>query len=88
MRLTSLTLWIAALAGLILSSNGEANVCRPLYDEPAYETVTKIVDSPAVTNEHGFFSWFVFGNDTSTAPFDEIIEYDVQIGNPANRRFL
>lgn len=74
MRLASLALWAAALAGLLVSGNGEANVCRPLYDEPAYETVTKIMDCPAVTNERGFFSWFVFGNDTSTAPFNEIIE--------------
>lgn len=74
MRLTSLTLWVAALVGLIISSNSEANVCRPLYDEPMYETVTKIMDSPTVTSERGFFSWFVFGNDTSMAPFNEIIE--------------
>ncbi|XP_050421252.1 prominin-1-A-like [Adelges cooleyi] len=74
MRLTSLVLWLAALVGLIVSSNGEANVCRALYDEPSYETVSKIMDYPALTNEHGFFSWFVFGNDTPTASFGEVIE--------------
>ncbi|XP_003242766.1 prominin-1-A-like [Acyrthosiphon pisum] len=74
MRLTSLVLWISALLGLILSSNGEVNICRPLYDEPMYETVTKIMDCPAITNERGFFSWFIFGNETSTAPFNEVIE--------------
>lgn len=74
MRLTSIALWLAALVGLIVSGNGEANVCRPLYDEPAYETITKIMDSPTVTSERGFFSWFVLGNDTSPAPFDEVIE--------------
>jgi len=74
MRLTSLALWTAALVGLILSSNGEVNICRPLYDDPMYETVTKIMDCPAITNERGFFSWFIFGNETSTAPFNEVIE--------------
>ncbi|KAL5234772.1 hypothetical protein ACI65C_002182 [Semiaphis heraclei] len=74
MRLTSLALWTAALVGLILSSNGEVNICRALYDEPMYETVTKIMDCPAITNERGFFSWFVFGNDTSTVQFNEVIE--------------
>lgn len=75
MRLTGLGLWTAALVGLIVSSNGEANVCRPLYDEPGYETVTKIMDSPAIANERGFFSWVVSGNDTSAdVPFNAIIE--------------
>lgn len=74
MRLTGLALWLAALVGLIISSNGEANICKPLYDEPTYETVTKIIDCPAITNEKGFFSWFIFGNSTATAPFNEIIE--------------
>ncbi|XP_025201235.1 prominin-1-like [Melanaphis sacchari] len=74
MRLTSLVLWTAALVGLILSSNGEVNICKPLYDEPMYETVTKIMDCPSITNERGFFSWFIFGNETSTAPFNEVIE--------------
>jgi hypothetical protein len=74
MRLTSIALWLAALVGLMVSSNGEANVCRPLYDEPAYETVTKIMDCPTVTSERGFFSSFVLGNETSIAPFNEIIE--------------
>lgn len=74
MRLVTLALWIAALVGLIVSSNGEANICRPLYDEPMYETVTKIMDCPSMTNERGFFSWFVFGNDTTMAPFNEVIE--------------
>ncbi|KAF0769684.1 prominin-1-A-like, partial [Aphis craccivora] len=74
MRLTSLALWTAALVGLVLSSNAEVNICRPLYDEPMYETVTKIIDCPSITNERGFFSWFIFGNETSTAPFNEVIE--------------
>lgn len=74
MRLVSLALWVVALVGLVVSSNGEANICRPLYDEPMYETVTKIMDSPSVTNNHGFFSWFIFGNNTTMAPFDEVIE--------------
>lgn len=74
MRLTGLALWSAALIGLVVTSNGEANVCRPLFDEPTYETVTKIMDCPAITSERGFFSWFVFGNDTTAAPFDEVIE--------------
>lgn len=74
MRLTSLTLWTAALAGLVLSSNIEANVCRPLYDEPTYKTVTQIMDCPAVTGERGFFSWLVFGNDTPVGPFDQVVE--------------
>lgn len=74
MRLASLALWFAAIAGLIVSSNSESNVCRALYDEPAYETVSKIIDNPGLTNEQGFFSWFVFGNDTPTSPFNQVIE--------------
>ncbi|VVC35443.1 Hypothetical protein CINCED_3A000895 [Cinara cedri] len=74
MRLTCLALWTAALAGLVLSSNVEANFCRPLYDEPTYETVSKIMDSPAITSERGFFSWLVFGNDTPVAPFHQVVK--------------
>lgn len=75
MRLTSLTLWAAALVGLIVGSNVEANVCRSLYDGPSYETVGKIMDYPVVSMaERGLFSWFVYGNDTFVPPFGEVIE--------------
>ncbi|XP_050544501.1 prominin-1-A-like [Daktulosphaira vitifoliae] len=74
MRLTSLVMWVIAFVGLIVSSNSESNVCRALYDEPTYETVSKIMDDPRLTNEHGFFSWFVFGNDTPTSTFNEVLE--------------
>lgn len=74
MRLTSLVLWIAAIVGLIVGSNCEANVCRTLYDEPAYETVTKLMDSSGITNDRGLFFSFVFGNDTSATPFNEVVE--------------
>nr|CAD7404563.1 unnamed protein product [Timema cristinae] len=73
--LLSLGLWLLALVSLLVGGHGEVFVCRPLYDEPEFRTLTRLVDEPGVFYRRGggFFSNMLYGNETMNVPLREVL---------------
>ncbi|XP_069704773.1 prominin-1-A [Periplaneta americana] len=73
--LLSVVLWGVALSALLVGGHGEVFVCRPLYDEPQYSALTRLVDHPGVLFQHrgGFFSNLLYGNATLDVPVRDVL---------------
>ncbi|KAJ4439221.1 hypothetical protein ANN_07340 [Periplaneta americana] len=74
--LLSVVLWGVALSALLVGGHGEVFVCRPLYDEPQYSALTRLVDHPGVLFQHrgGFFSNLLYGNATLDVPVRDVLQ--------------
>ncbi|KAJ9585971.1 hypothetical protein L9F63_020385, partial [Diploptera punctata] len=76
MCLFSIILWAVALCALLVGGHGEVFVCRPLYDEPGYDALTRLVDRPGVLFQRGggFFSNLLYGNSTMDVPLRDVLQ--------------
>ncbi|XP_054257908.1 prominin-1-A isoform X2 [Macrosteles quadrilineatus] len=75
--LLSTALWSVALVGMLFGGHGEVFVCRPLYDEPDYHVITRLVDQPGVFYSQpkgGFIANVIYGNDTLDVPIRHVLE--------------
>ncbi|XP_067006694.2 prominin-1-A [Anabrus simplex] len=70
-----LALWALAMVALLVGGHGEVFVCRPLYDEPGYGALTKLMDKPGVLFQRGggFFSSLLYGNDSLNVPLKDVL---------------
>ncbi|KDR13206.1 Prominin-1-A [Zootermopsis nevadensis] len=76
MCIFSVALWGVALGALFVGGHGEVFVCRPLYDEPEFSTLTHLVDQPSVLFQKGggFFSNLLYGNSTMDVPIRDVLQ--------------
>jgi hypothetical protein len=77
MCIFSVALWGVALGALLVGGHGEVFVCRPLYDEPEFSTLTRLVDQPSVLFQRGggFFSNLLYGNSTMDVPVRDVLQW-------------
>ncbi|XP_046385639.1 prominin-1-A [Ischnura elegans] len=78
--LISLVLWAVALAALVVGGHGQVFICRPLYEEPDYVALTRLLDSPGAVikvrdngGSGGFFSSLLYGNSTLDVPLRRVL---------------
>lgn len=76
MCLFSIVLWALALTALLVGGHGEVFICRPLYDEPDFSALTRLVDRPGVLFQRGggFFSNLLYGNSTMDVPLRDVLQ--------------
>ncbi|XP_046686225.1 prominin-1-A isoform X2 [Homalodisca vitripennis] len=70
-------LWTVALVGMLVGGHGEVFVCRPLYDEPEFHVISRLVDQPGVFYSEprgGFIANVLYGNDTLDVPIKQLLE--------------
>lgn len=61
--------------GLVLGGHGELLVCGPLYDEPDFITLSRLVEEPGTLFETGgFLSNIFFKNETMNVAMSEFLQ--------------
>ncbi|XP_071442870.1 prominin-1-A-like [Hetaerina americana] len=76
----SIVLWVVALTALMVGGHGQVFICRPLYEEPDYVALTRLLDSPGAVikvrdsgGSGGFFSSLLYGNSTLDVPLRRVL---------------
>jgi hypothetical protein len=64
------------MGALLVGGHGEVFVCRPLYDEPEFSTLSRLMDHPSVLFQRGggFFSNLLYGNSTMDVPVRDVLQ--------------
>ncbi|KAG8232181.1 hypothetical protein J437_LFUL012178 [Ladona fulva] len=78
--LISIVLWTVAMAALVVGGHGQVFICRPLYEEPDFVALTRLLDSPGAVlrfkdngGSGGFFSSLLYGNSTLDVPLRRVL---------------
>jgi hypothetical protein len=74
--LVTTTIWALALASLVLGAHGEQLICRPLYEEPDFKSLTTLFDNPGGiygAGKPGLFSNLGYKNDTLDVPLRNVL---------------
>lgn len=72
----SIVLWAVALCLLLVGGHGEVFICRPLYDQPDYKSLTELLDDPGVLYQRGggFFKNLLPRNQTLNVPIRTVLQ--------------
>lgn len=73
--LFSIFLWTIAMAVLLIGGHGEVFICRPLYDQPDYKSLSELIDDPGVIYLYGggLFKNLLSRNQTLDVPIKSML---------------
>lgn len=63
------------MAVMLIGGHGEVFICRPLYDQPDYKSLSELIDDPGVIYPHGggLFKNLLSRNQTLNVPIKSML---------------
>lgn len=72
--ISSMFLWILSSVVLLAGGNGQILLCKPLYDDPNFASLTLMLDNPGMMyKKGGLFSNILNGNDSIDVPVKVVL---------------